>query len=67
MVGKGYGVKGALLEMGMVAEGYRSALGIHEINRKFEVDMPIADAVYRVLHEEMSPQLEMQILTNHIR
>jgi glycerol-3-phosphate dehydrogenase (NAD(P)+) len=55
------------MEMGMVAEGYRSALGIHEINRKFEVDMPIADAVYRILHEEMSPRLEMQILTNHIR
>jgi len=67
MVGKGYSVKGALMEMGMVAEGYRSALGIHEINRKFEVDMPIADAVYRILHEEMSPRLEMQILTNHIR
>lgn len=67
MIGKGYGVKGALMEMGMVAEGYRSALGIHEINRKFNVDMPVADAVYRVLHEDMSPGLEMQILTNHIR
>lgn len=67
MVGKGYSVKGALMEMGMVAEGYRSALGIHEINSKFGVEMPIADAVYRILHEDMSPKLEMQILTNHIR
>jgi glycerol-3-phosphate dehydrogenase (NAD(P)+) len=66
MVGKGYSIKGALMEMGMVAEGVRSSLGIHTINQKFGVSMPIADAVYRILHEEVSPAIEMQILTQRI-
>lgn len=66
MVGKGYSVQGALMEMGMVAEGYRSALGIHSINRKFGVDMPVADAVYRIFHEQVAPSIEMRILSEHI-
>ncbi len=66
MVGKGYSVPGALMEMGMVAEGYRSALGIHMINRKFGVHMPVADAVYRIFHEQVAPSIEMRILSEHI-
>ena len=66
MVGKGYSVQGALMEMGMVAEGYRSALGIHAINRKFGVHMPVADAVYRIFHEQVAPSIEMRILSEHI-
>ena len=66
MIGKGYSVQGALMEMGMVAEGYRSAKGIHAINRKFEVDMPVADAVYRILHEQVAPSIEMRILSERI-
>ena len=66
MIGKGYSVQGALMEMGMVAEGYRSAKGIHAINLKFEVDMPVADAVYRILHEHVAPSIEMRILSERI-
>lgn len=66
MVGKGYSVQGALMEMGMVAEGYRSALGIHEINRKFGVEMPVAEAVYNILHEQIAPSVEMRILSDRI-
>ncbi|MFM7731303.1 MAG: NAD(P)H-dependent glycerol-3-phosphate dehydrogenase [Flavobacteriales bacterium] len=50
MVGKGYSVKWATIEMNMVAEGYYATRGIHEINKKFGADIPIADAVYRVLY-----------------
>jgi len=66
MVGKGYSVPGALMEMGMVAEGYRSALGINRINQKFGVDMPVAEAVYRILHEQVAPSIEMRILSDRI-
>ena len=64
MVGKGYSVKWATIEMNMVAEGYFAAKGIHEINKKFNADIPIAEAVYRILYEKISPAMEMRILTD---
>ena len=66
MVGKGYSVKWATIEMNMVAEGYYAARGIHEINKKFNADIPIADAVYRILYEKISPVMEMRILTDKL-
>lgn len=66
MVGKGYSVKWATIEMNMVAEGYYAARGIHEINKKFQADIPIADAVYRILYEKISPMMEMRILTDKL-
>jgi glycerol-3-phosphate dehydrogenase (NAD(P)+) len=66
MIGKGYSVKAAQLELNMVAEGYYAAKGIHEINKKFNADIPIADAVYRILYEKISPVMEMRILTDKL-
>jgi len=64
MIGKGYSVKWATIEMNMVAEGYYATKGIHEINKKFNVDIPIAEAVYRILYEKASPAMEMRKLTD---
>ncbi|MDG1780862.1 MAG: NAD(P)H-dependent glycerol-3-phosphate dehydrogenase [Flavobacteriales bacterium] len=66
MVGKGYSVKGAMMEMNMVAEGYYAAKGIHEMNKKFMVDMPIADAVYNILYERISPVIEMRLVADKL-
>ena len=66
MVGKGYRVTGALVEMDMIAEGYPAALGIHQINQKFDVPMPVAECVYRILHERIAPSIEMRILADRI-
>lgn len=67
MVGNGYTVKAAIIEMKMVAEGMTGAKGIYEINKKFQVETPIVDAVYRILHERMSPVLEMRLLSDILR
>lgn len=66
MVGKGYGVKGAMMEMNMVAEGYYAAKGIHTMNEKFKVDIPIADAVYRILYEKAGPAIELRLLADRL-
>ena len=53
MIGKGYTVKSAQMEMSMVAEGYYAAKSAFEIKSKFkkQARTPIIDAVYAVLYE----------------
>jgi glycerol-3-phosphate dehydrogenase (NAD(P)+) len=66
MIGKGLSVKAAQFEMNMVAEGYYAAKSIHEMNKKYGVDMPIANMVYNILYEKISPIIEIQILTTKL-
>lgn len=63
MIGKGNSVKTVLTEMNMVAEGYYAALSIHRINQKYQVDMPIAKAVYNILYERIPARIEIKRLT----
>lgn len=66
MVGKGYSVRAAQLEMNMVAEGYYAVKCVHAINAKLGVDMPITEATYRMLYERMAPGIEMRLLSEQL-
>ena len=66
MIGKGYSVRSAQVEMKMIAEGYYAVKSIIEMNKKFEVKIPICEAVYRILYEGISPVVEMKILSENL-
>jgi len=56
MIGKGYSVKSAQLEMNMVAEGYNASRCIYLINKVIKAEMPIVETIYKILWDNLSPQ-----------
>ena len=65
MIGKGYSVRSAQLEMEMIAEGYYGAKCIYELNNRFKVDMPIAQTVYQILYEKRPSQEAIRKLIDY--
>jgi glycerol-3-phosphate dehydrogenase (NAD(P)+) len=59
LIGRGYSVRSAFLDMNMVAEGYYASKSIYEINRKYQVYIPICDAVYNILYNNFQAKKEM--------
>ena len=55
MIGRGYSVTAARMEMEQTAEGYYGTKCIHEINNKFGVTMPILDGVFDILYRKVKP------------
>lgn len=68
MIGKGYTVKSAMMEMSMVAEGYYATKSAHLLNEKNKkkTRLPIIDAVYQVLYENKDPKKVFTKLTEKL-
>ncbi len=66
MIGKGYTIRSAMLEMSMVAEGYYAAALLTKIKKNYEVKMPIANAVYKILYEGKNPRIVMEKLAQKL-
>ncbi|GAB2695604.1 NAD(P)H-dependent glycerol-3-phosphate dehydrogenase [Mucilaginibacter koreensis] len=66
MIGKGYTVTSAQLEMNMVAEGYYAVNCLHQVNKNYKVPMPICNAVYAILYQKRSPVTEMKHLAEQL-
>jgi len=67
MIGKGYSVRNALLEMTMIAEGYYASKGIHKLRSEMNLRIPIAETVYRILYENGVPSKEIHNLTKILK
>ena len=63
MLGKGYSVKQAQLEMNMIAEGYYAVKCVFEINKQYKVLMPITDAVYNIIYLKHDVKKEISNLS----
>ena len=68
MIGKGYTVKSAMMEMNMVAEGYYAVKSAYKIKSKFKkkVKTPIIDAVYGILYEGKNAKKTIKELTDKL-
>ena len=68
MIGKGYTVKSAQLEMNMIAEGYYATKSAHQLNERNEkkIRVPIIDAVYDILYEGKDPKATFKDLTDKL-
>lgn len=66
MLGKGYSVKNAQLEMNMIAEGYYAVKCVAEINKKYNVHMPITNAVNNIIYNHKDAKHEMELLAEQL-
>jgi glycerol-3-phosphate dehydrogenase (NAD(P)+) len=67
MLGKGYSVKSAQLEMNMIAEGFYATKSMYELNKEqLHIDMPIAEAVYNIIYGDMPPRKAIEKLSEKL-
>jgi glycerol-3-phosphate dehydrogenase (NAD(P)+) len=66
MIGKGYTVKSAMMEMSMVAEGYYATKSSYNLNQEYKADTPIIDAVYAILYEGKEAKKVFKKLTEKL-
>ena len=66
MIGKGYTVKSAMMDMSMIAEGYYATKSAYQLNQEYGAKTPIIDAVYSILYEGKDAKKVFQKLTENL-
>ena len=66
MIGKGYTVKSAMMEMSMVAEGYYATKSAYLLNQEYKAQTPVIDAVYEILYEGKDAKKVFKKLTDKL-
>lgn len=66
MVGKGYTVKSAQIEMSMIAEGYYATKSAFKLKNEIEANTPIINTVYNILYKDKNPKKEFKKLTDKL-
>jgi glycerol-3-phosphate dehydrogenase (NAD(P)+) len=66
MIGKGYTVQAAQMEMSMVAEGYYAVKSAYKLNQGYGAKTPIIDAVYAILYEGKEAKAVFKKLTEEL-
>jgi glycerol-3-phosphate dehydrogenase (NAD(P)+) len=67
MIGRGYSVQAAQVEMKMVAEGYFAVKSIYELKQNLQISMPITDFAFNILYENQSITKEFELLKKELR
>ena len=67
MLGMGYSVRAAQMEMEMVAEGYYGTKAIHKANERMQVALPIVDAMYEILYNRQKAKPIIKSLTTKLQ
>ena len=64
MVGKGYSIKSAQIEMDMIAEGYYATESIYALSQKLQIPTPLVDSVYHIVYHNVAPSIEISLLSS---
>lgn len=65
MIGRGYSVKAARMEMVQTAEGYYATKCIHDINKELNVPMSILNGIYDILYRDVKPELAIKRISEY--
>lgn len=64
LIGKGYTVDQAKQEIGMVIESIDNIEVAYELAKKYNIEMPIVNAIYDVLYNHLNPREAVNMLMN---
>ncbi|TWN35081.1 Glycerol-3-phosphate dehydrogenase [NAD(P)+] [Bacillus licheniformis] len=67
MLGKGFKLDEVLEEMGMVVEGVRTTKAAYQLSKKFDVKMPITEALYKVLFDGEKVETAVESLMARVK